>query len=70
MCYQDESLYFWVLFGMDFDPPPDEAHISRVHQENGMVEGYFYVVALEFRLKFLLPDFIVEVLNDYGIALS
>ena len=55
---------------MDFDPPPDEAHISRVHQENGMVKGYFYMVALEFRLKFLLPDFIVEVLNDYGIALS
>ena len=44
--------------------------ISRVHREDGVEEGYFHIVSLAFGLRFPLPRFILEVLNDYKIALS
>ena len=59
-----------VLFGINFDLLPTEAYISRVHREHDVVEGHFYVVALESRLRFPLSDFIVDVLNDYEITPS
>ena len=58
------------MFGLDYDLSPVGAHISRVHEKNGVMEGYFYVVALESSLRFPLPDVIIEILNEYGIAPS
>ena len=59
-----------VIFGLDFELPPTKAQIIHVREEDGVVEGYFYVVSLDSRLRFPLPDFMVQVLTNYGIASS
>ena len=59
-----------VMFSLDYDLPPTWTHISKVNQEHEVVEGYFYAVALKCGLRFPLPNFIIDVLNNYGIALS
>ena len=61
---------FGVTFGLDFNLMHADAHVSKVRQESGVVKGYFYVVALDSRLKFPIQEFMVEVLNDYKIAPS
>ena len=55
---------------MDFDILPTDAYINRMHQEKGVVRGYFYMVSLESGLRFLHPNFIIDILNDYKIASS
>ena len=60
----------WVLFGFDFDLPPKKAHINKVNEKVKVVESYFHVVAFVCRLRFPLPPFIIEVLNDYEVATS
>ena len=59
-----------VLFGLDFDLPRKRAQISKVNQKYGVVEGYFFVVALACGLRFPLLSFIIELLDDYKIAPS
>ena len=59
-----------VLFGLDYDLNPEGAQISKVNEENKVEVGYFYVVAFNYGLRFPFSNFIIVVLNDYGIALS
>ena len=46
-----------VLFGLDFDIIPMKANISKVMVENEVVEGYFYMVSLDFGMSFLSQIF-------------
>ena len=55
-----------VVNGLEFKLPLASAQISRVRVQNGVVKGYFYVVALDSEMRFPLPEFMVGVLADYA----
>ena len=59
-----------VFFDLNFELPPAEVHTSKVRIENGVMDGYFYEVPLDSRLNFHFPNFMVEILTNYGIASS
>ena len=61
---------FGDMYGFVFDLSSLGAQISRVHKENEVKECYFHIVSLASGLRFPLLGFILEVLNDYGIAPS
>ena len=56
-----------VLFDLEYDLHLEGAQINGVHEEHEVEKGYFYLVALNCGLMFLLSN-LVDVLNDYGIA--
>ena len=55
---------------MEYDVPSEEGQITIVHIENEVEKDFFYLVALDCRLRFPLSVIIVEILNVYGVALS
>ena len=56
------------LFNLEYEVPEEGFLVSESHTEGGVEEGYFYLVAFDCRLRFPFPDFIVGVLNVYGIT--
>ena len=45
-----------VLFVLDFDLSLAEAYVSTVRREHRVVEDYFYVVTVDFGLRFPFPE--------------
>ena len=58
------------LFDLEYDVPLEGVQVSQSRTVNGVDEGHFYLVAFDYGLRFPFPNFIVEVLKVYGIALS
>ena len=44
--------------------------VSESHTIDGVEEGYFYLATFSYKLRFCLPNFIMEVLRVYNIVLS
>ena len=50
--------------------PSNEAHICDQWRSGKSQIGHFHVVSLQNGLRFLLSEFVLELLHDYGIAPS
>ena len=61
---------FDVIHGLAFELSSLEAHISWIHEAMGAEKDCFHLASLASGLRFPLPRFIVELLNEYGIAPS
>ena len=59
-----------VIHGIEFKLLSTGSRINRVHEKSGVVEGYFYITNLDSSLRFPLPEFVIGVLADFGIAHS
>ena len=58
------------LFGLEYEIPEEGLLVSDSRIVDGVDEGYFYLVAFAYGLRFPLSDFMVEVLRAYNIAPS
>ena len=56
--------------GLEFMVPGNEAQLSDQWRTEESQTRHFHVVSLQNGLRFLLPEFMLELLHDYGIALS
>ena len=60
-----------IIHGVNFVLPASGAQISETLEVDGMsIEGNFYLASLDAGLRFLLPEFMIRVLADYGIVPS
>ena len=59
-----------IIHGLAFELLPPEAYISWTFEVNNLEKGCFHLAFLSCGLKFPLSGFILELLNEYGIALS
>ena len=58
------------LFGLEYKVPEEGFLVSESRIVGDVEEGYFHLVVFVCGLKFLIPNFMVEVLRAYNIALS
>ena len=60
-----------MVNGVNFVLPAASSQISETLEVGGMsIEGNFYLASLDAGLRFLLPEFMIRVLADYGIVPS
>ena len=60
-----------IIHGVNFVLPAAGAQISETLEVGGMsIEGNFYLASLDAGLRFLLSEFMIRVLADYGIVPS
>ena len=58
------------ISGVAFVVPQVKAQISQNWSDGEARIGHFHLVSLQFGLNFPLSAFVIEVLNNYRIALS
>ena len=61
---------FRVIHGLVFDLPSFGTRSSSTNEENVVEKGCFHVTSLTSGQRFPLLGFILEILGEYGIALS
>ena len=61
---------FGVIHVLASKLPSLEAHISWTREGDGVEEGCFHLASLVGGFRFPFPDFILKLLNKYGIAPS
>ena len=57
-----------VIHDVPFELPLIGAQVSLTHEENEVVDGYFYIANLDSGLRFSLLEFVIRVLANYGIS--
>ena len=57
--------------GLEFIVPGSDVRVTDHWRENGEVQtSHFHVISLQNGLRFLLFEFVLEFLHDYGVAPS
>ena len=60
----------WKLFGLEYKVPEKGFLVSDSRIVVHVEEGYFYLAAFAWGLRFPFPNFMVEVLKVYNVAPS
>ena len=59
-----------LLFNLEYEVSEEGFLVSDSHTEGGVTKGYFYLLVSACGLRFPFSNFIVEVLQTYGVAPS
>ena len=60
----------WQLFGLEYEVLKELFLVSDSRIMGGVEKRYFYLAAFVYGLRFLLSNFVMEVLKAYNVARS